>query len=430
VGLSARHTLAAPARARGATAGRAPVQVIFWNGDWTPHEYPLFQSIIDRFNASHPGIVVKELANSFNDTKLLAAITAGDAPDVVEMQPTNVGAWGYRGALLDLTPFIKSTHFDIASVTPAVVKAGTLHGKIYALGSLFDGAFLYWNKDLFKAAGLDPNAPPRTIAAFDTLNAKLTVRNSNGTFKSVGFFPQMDGGGLFTWGNVFGGSFYNPATGKIAIDDPRVVQALAWETSYFTRYGAENVNRYAHSSFGTGALAQFGPFGFQQAAMDVNGEYMAGDWYATYAKNLHFGLAALPVLHTGDQPASIVIPNAAAIPAGAKHPQEAWEFLAYLLNPANTAFLANRLDSMPQAAALYSDAGLKQITVPTLHTLVAIFRTEREFYYPVVENSTYRINQIGIAEGNATLGKMTPKQALDQATTNAQNDLNKITGGQ
>ena len=65
----------------------------------------------------------------------LPAITAGDAPDVVEMQPYDVGAWAFRGALADLDPYIKATHFDLRSIIPAVVAAGTLHGKIYALGS-------------------------------------------------------------------------------------------------------------------------------------------------------------------------------------------------------------------------------------------------------------------------------------------------------
>src|SRR3954447_17666199 len=73
----AHRALAAPATTHSKAHGRAPVEAVFWNGDWSQHEYPLFQRIIDRFNKSHPGIHVKMLPNSFIDTKLLAAITAG-----------------------------------------------------------------------------------------------------------------------------------------------------------------------------------------------------------------------------------------------------------------------------------------------------------------------------------------------------------------
>src|SRR5438105_3453440 len=118
------QALAAPAASHSATHRRAPVTVTFWNGDWSPHEYPWFQRIINRFNKSHPGIFVKQLAIAFNDTKLLATITAGNAPDIAEMGSRDVGAWAFRGALTDLDPYIKATHFDLKSIIPAVVAEG------------------------------------------------------------------------------------------------------------------------------------------------------------------------------------------------------------------------------------------------------------------------------------------------------------------
>src|SRR5205807_1243468 len=89
-----------------------------------------------------------------------------------------------------------------------------------------DDDALGWNKDAFKAAGLNPDQPPKTIADIDAMNAKLFKFDTRGNIVRAGLFT--DKLGFQYWGLAFGGSFYDVAHHKITANDAHIVQALTW----------------------------------------------------------------------------------------------------------------------------------------------------------------------------------------------------------
>src|SRR5918911_1113985 len=110
--------------------------------------------------------------------KLLAAITGGNPPDAAYIdRPTISIPWGIQGALTPLNTYIEKDRFKADNYLAAAWDDSVFKGHVYALPMEADpGGLLWWNKDLFEKAGLDPNKPPRYIDELDTSAVRLTQR--------------------------------------------------------------------------------------------------------------------------------------------------------------------------------------------------------------------------------------------------------------
>jgi len=91
------------------------------------------------------------------------AAAGGSAPDALSLDLIYVPSFANSGQLKDITEFSKSLpYFD--SLSQAHLELGTLDNKIYGLPFSGDASVLLWNKDLYREAGLDPEAGPTTWA--------------------------------------------------------------------------------------------------------------------------------------------------------------------------------------------------------------------------------------------------------------------------
>lgn len=106
--------------------------------------------------------------------KILASIEAGNAPDLVMLGYVRAD-WLQQGAVMPLDSYMKASHFDISKFTATAWNQGYLNGHYYAMTSEQDALVLLYNKDLFKAAGLDPNKPPQTLSQLLDYAKKLTI---------------------------------------------------------------------------------------------------------------------------------------------------------------------------------------------------------------------------------------------------------------
>ncbi len=69
----------------------------------------------------------------------------------------------------------------------------------------------FWNKQVFKAAGLDPEQPPKTLDELTQINSRLN-KSSGGAIERMGILPWTAYGSanaIFTWGWIFGGEFFD-----------------------------------------------------------------------------------------------------------------------------------------------------------------------------------------------------------------------------
>lgn len=187
--------------------------------------------LIAQFQAANPNIKVEAVgANSAELTsRVQADAAAGRMPDVVQMVFSDL-AFGVDNlgvvALEDIVPEEeRKAHF--AGMSANGLKLGVLNGKTYGLAYTFSTPVLFYNADLFKAAGLDPDSPPKTWA--EVKAAALTItRKTKAAGIAAGIFGPSAGDWLFQ--GVLrsnNGSLLTEDRKKLSFAEPAAVEAVA-----------------------------------------------------------------------------------------------------------------------------------------------------------------------------------------------------------
>jgi len=148
-----------------ATAAGGKTVITLWhamggvNGEAT-------EALVKAFNESQNEIEVKsEYQGNYDDliTKLKAAMQSGNMPDVCQMYDIGTKFMTDSGYAIPVQDMFKTTNFDPSSVMNIITSYYTVDGKQMSMPFNVSTPMLYYNKDVFKAAGLDPDTPPKTF---------------------------------------------------------------------------------------------------------------------------------------------------------------------------------------------------------------------------------------------------------------------------
>ena len=161
--------------------------------EWTkdPNLAPNFDALVKRFKKDNPGCEVEVISDPFMTwmQKYQVMFAAGNAPDVDLIGNSHFPIFANAGNLVDLGSVFGEDYFKDFSA--GVTKMYVWQGKHYAVPFTMDTRVLYYNKDLFKKAGLDPQKPPRTWAELKDYARKLTM-DTNGSGKANVYGFGMD----------------------------------------------------------------------------------------------------------------------------------------------------------------------------------------------------------------------------------------------
>lgn len=407
-----------------AQRSHAPV-VLTVAGCWTDkNQDAAFTRVATGFNKVQSAIQIKTMEIG-DSAKILTEVSAGNPPDVYfDCSSSDVGQWAANGYVLNLDPYIQSSHFDLSKLNRGAHLIGTYKGHTYALPLLEDTFMLYYNKTLFRQAGLDPNKPPTTAEELATDTDKLTKKDSSGKITQLGFDPTFDAGAFVgSWlpvlATTFGGTLVDASGTKITANCAGCVAALTWETGFYNRYGALNIDRF-RSSGGTN-----GVFFAGKLAMAIDGEWQPFFVPTRAAKGFDYGVAPLP--HPANRPDlanyGMVGGNPGTIMKGTKHPAEAWAFLSYVEGLGPTIEFANALYNVPQLIAASTSSQLNP--EPHYRAFVRYAQGLHIAAFPVTPVSSDYANSMTAIEGLVLHGKMSPKQGLDKLTTDLQTKLDQ-----
>jgi len=188
------------------------------------------------FEKEHPGIKIKPVyAGSYQDTttKVLTAAKGGDAPHMAVMLSTDMYTLIDEGVVVPFDELVK-TPADrawMSSFYPGFMKNSQTGGKTWGIPFQRSTIVMYWNKELFKQAGLDPNRPPQNWAELVEYGKKLTQRDATGKVSTWGV--QIPSSGFPYW--LFqafttqnGVELMNTEGTQTYFDKPEVVEALQY----------------------------------------------------------------------------------------------------------------------------------------------------------------------------------------------------------
>ncbi len=317
---------AAPFAAQAQTA----ITYLMWG---SPQEAAAWQVVVGGFEALHPDIKVTVEVADWDSywEKLRVQMAGGTPPDVFAMDAPLYRDWQSRDVLLNLTPYLDADPALLDGVFPITMQAYETPDGTFGLPRDFQTIVLYYNKDMFDAAGLAYPNDTWTYDDFRANAAKLTLdKDGDGTTDQWGFW---DGGydlepfwGSLVWSH--GGEIVDLAAGKTLIDSPQAqagFQVLAdmWLTDKSMPTEQQ--------------LAQYGWDGFLSgvSAMGVSGHWSVPEYSAAAFK---WDIAPMPIgpagRATGVNSAGFVIAK------GSKNPDAAWEFVKYAFSDAGQSELA------------------------------------------------------------------------------------------
>ncbi|MFI3246331.1 MAG: ABC transporter substrate-binding protein [Ferrimonas sp.] len=192
--------------------------------------------MISDFKAQHQGIDVNAIyAGNYDDTrtKVLAAMNAGQQVQTSVMFSIDMLELKQRGAIRPFDDFVQTEQDQqwLDSFYPALMKNGQVDGKTYGIPFQRSTIVMFYNKDLFRAAGLDPEQPPKTWAEMAEMATKLTQHNSDGTTKNWGIMIPSTGYPYWMFGAFAkqqGEELMSADGTSINFNSPRLVEALQY----------------------------------------------------------------------------------------------------------------------------------------------------------------------------------------------------------
>lgn len=296
--------------------------------DWRLAEEPAasaLAAIVEEFEAANPNIDVQlePVSNSERIDKFNNQFRAGDPPDVVRFNVTEVPTEISMGAFEPLNSFMEAEggmDAFYADFSPYMVKPAIMDGVAYAVPHEGDAFLLYVNKGMWEAAGLDPvNNPPKTFE--DLTAANLALTNAGANQYAFAMWPVNMW--LQSWYLSFGETFFNEDYTDTNIDSETGIEAFKY---YIGMYTEDKVVPPGAAEVGYGD--QVALMAQEQVAY-IQGPYAT--WGGILAANpeLDGELIAMPFPGTG---ATAGRGTHFAIGAGSEHPAEAWELIKWLTN--------------------------------------------------------------------------------------------------
>lgn len=336
LGLAAAAVIAATGLVACSDSGEAGTDTLTI---WTRTDgEPYMRDLAEKFAAERDGLKVEvtALPNSDVQTKLGQAISAGDTPDVVAIDVVKAPYFISVDAFQDLTDKISELPYA-DSLLEGQLDAGTFEDRQYVMPFTADSSALFYNKDLFAKAGLDPEKAPETWDEFvAAANAVSALGDDN-----VGYHFSAGCGGCaafvlnpMLW--AAGGDFVDLESGSLnpdpKFDDPLTVEFIEMLRSAVDGGGITSASQVDGGenyggAFEGGKLGMVGSGSFQMSMFQQE------------PLPFELGVAPLPGKEAG-QFASFAGGDVLAIPTGAKNSDLAWEFLAWASDDAAQTTLA------------------------------------------------------------------------------------------
>lgn len=223
---------AAPKCAVGALAKVTdPVSITFWHAMNRANEEAL-QRLLDEYQAQQPKVKVQLInqtgyRESFEKYK--AGLSTGDLPDVVQIEDTGTQQMIDTQSVIPMASCVKADHYDTSDFLRRALDYYSVGGTLWPMPFNVSNPVLYYDKNAFTAAGLDPNRPPATLDEVKQYSEKL-----KGGGYEFGYGLKLDPWYIEQLSAKAGVPFVNNGNGrksratKVAFENPTGQEIFTW----------------------------------------------------------------------------------------------------------------------------------------------------------------------------------------------------------
>jgi len=400
---------------RSDASSRIVVRVANWGGASEETEFELtIRRLREQFQRENPDIEVRvERIPGSQEyvSKMLLSFVAGTEPDIMALDASSAAVFINNGVLRDLTPLIESDpSFRLSDYYENVVAIARRGDQLYAIPGDFTPMVLFYNRKLFREAGVEEPRPGWTYDDFLDAAKKLTIVRSDGKTVQWGFkFANwMPGWITWIWNN--GGDVLSPNGDRAGgyFDSPRTVEALTFLRDLVTKH------RVA-PSLSTTAATGVDPFLTGKAAMEISGHWaMVGYQEAKDLNMEDIGVAPVPTNlppRDGERTATTVMYEMGfAIGKNCKHPEAAWKFIKFCTGQR----YQEAYNSTGIAVCARKDVSQARATDERERRFLEIVPTARAPWGSIVEGYAF-VETTGVQAMDRILAGEDPQQVARQA---------------
>lgn len=341
---------------------------------------------------------------------LLEAMAGPEQPDLVILSSVDlVRSYHDQGLVEPLGRRIKAAGISLEEVYPALLQqCRTADGETLCLPWGGDVDALFWNQDLFAAAGLDPERPPRSLEELTEYASRLSVRNEEGEISQAGFVPDLPRSHLEMYVRMFGGSSSGEPGSELTAGSQPLIEALNWQLRFYDSYPPGELEAFvssltpymssSHPTYGGKRLScqqchrstpiqnkkspDSGFFQQGRIAMMIDGQWQL-EWGEAAAERAQVktGVAPLPPsdAYRGPANGSVVQGPVLMVPAAARDRDAAVQLLAWMMSPQRLADAAYANATLPASRVAAQDPRFRRI--PNLKVFMDLIsdRSTRSF---------------------------------------------------
>jgi multiple sugar transport system substrate-binding protein len=359
-------------------AGRteAAEKLVYWG-----HTFPSRNEIVN--DVMVPGfkketgieVVHEDFETTQNELKILTGWMGGSGgPDLVSVGDSNLPNYVYRKLIapVDPTAFgFKTQQELIEAYEPGVLDGFIAGGNLYAIPMDLASISMYYRRDFFRQAGLDPDKPPRTWDEVAEIGNALMIKDGNGAVTRAGWawLARSTSSHFYYWGAMLpqkGADFITPDGTKSNLDNDGGM--AAYQYLYDAFHGATPFSAIGLAP----TINPIDDFGAGRAAMINSGLWLQPALERAYPKVTYrdgvYGIARLPQFK-GGKIATRLNPWVWMVSAKSAVQKQAWQFVAFMTGkPENRAIWLEKAQYIQPWKGFSQDPKLQ--TIPGISNFV------------------------------------------------------------
>ncbi|MCL4545500.1 MAG: ABC transporter substrate-binding protein [Chloroflexi bacterium] len=366
--------------ASSATAPSGTKVSLRWVTNHSAPRVKLFDQLAQQFEQANPGIAVtvqNETSTQYDTTVISTWAASGSLPDVFYNRTFYTAFRAYQGWTVSLDSYIQRDKVSLSQYYPVEMQNCTWQSKIQSLPYDWSVFAIYYNKDMFKSAGVTPPPPDGNWTWNDLRSmAQHFTKTASGRQVQWGYNGQPNGWVSFGVLEANGGQILSADLKKCIIADQQNASTLQFFNDLVHKW---------HVSPGPGDISQAvqDPFASGLVAMEYQGSWAVLNTRSLIGSRFDWDVAPLPKGSTGKLPTTGA-GGAWSIGVNSKQKDGAWNLVKFITSAKADSFLVSQQVGSVPGNIDASSAYLKAIAEnPQPPKSASVFPKEAKEVFPV-----------------------------------------------
>ncbi len=241
-----------------------PIEIDMWS--W--QLFDAYQGLIDRYTAIHPNVTINLIEQPWDDyfTKLPLALDTDEAPGLFAVHES------YHDNLINYMAPLEMSLDELRADFDGI-DGKLIDGELYYMDYAMMTAVLFYNTDMFEAAGLTEEDIPTTWDEVIDVAKKLTIRDENGELVQAGFNWNYSGHQILMGLNYqLGQNMFNEDKQTVSLNNPAFNEMLQYFVDLYRVHevGDEDFGEADFMSLGEGRTAMVIGWGWIGGTLDYS----------------------------------------------------------------------------------------------------------------------------------------------------------------